>query len=175
MTALRRLLRVLLIAVAVLVGVFLVLPVGAFAIYAGWAMLVEIPRYADEFFDGVVPYDEVLASRRWVLSGEPFDCTFAIVRLAPEAPETPETAIRPGLGWQYYWGGDWAPSPGDYPGENNRDALDACAGNWDAGLQADLLRAVTEPGHWFARDGVGENLYIYSKPLRLAAHIRYGD
>ncbi len=158
----------------------------AFFYGCGWWLLVgqperlrarEDPVYADELFSGLLPVEEVLQSRKWHQRGaEPWDCTYAIVRLqAPALEQPPTRGWRNELGWQYQFGGDWKPTPAPLLGETTRDALEFCRRYWSAELYTELKFALGSSGSWFDRDRVGETLYIYAPRQRLAARIRFGD
>jgi len=129
------------------------------------------PHFAETYFKDRVSFVSVRATRRWHPRGAgPMACTFAIVDLAP-APGP----VRDDAAWQSGWGGRWQETPADHPGRNNRDALLECAPDFDDETNRKLRAAVTEPGSWYARDGVGEDVYVYSVPQGIAAFIRYGD
>lgn len=142
----------------------------------GWKKAVDDANYAAAVFDGVVAYDRVIASRRWHLEpAEPWDCTFAIVQLSDAAAETPDEPSVDEVAWYLSWGGDWQVTPADHPGWQNRDAIRECAHNWSPEVETKLLMAIAEPGSWYAHDGIGDVVYVYSLKQRIAARIRLGD
>ena len=133
--------------------------------------------YAVRVFDGVVAYDRVLASRiSWVAEPEDvWGCTFALVELPAAAALTPGKRANGEVAWYLEWGGDWKKTPVDHPGLHQRDTIRDCASNWSPDVETRLLSAISEPGSFYARDGVGETVYVYSAKLRIAARIRFGD
>ncbi|MCR8723203.1 hypothetical protein [Frigidibacter sp. ROC022] len=143
--------------------------------YPALRRLRDNPGYAEKLFAGVLEHDRVLASRRWHGWGaESWDCSYGIVELSDAAAPTPPTAVS-GDGWQFAYGGNWQASPAPPLNDTTRDALDFCSRYWDAALAGRLERALNTPGSWYIRDGVGETVFLYSVPERLAARIRYGD
>ncbi|MGH1354836.1 MAG: hypothetical protein ACRBBS_07145 [Thalassovita sp.] len=140
------------------------------------------PAYATAVFEPIVPFAHVLASREYHLIGEDWpnwDCTYAIVELSPNAPETPPSRIEDSDGflvnWRYRFGGDWLPTPKPPLPDNTRDALGFCAQYFDDDLIGRMEKALANPGSWFALGRVGETLFIYSLPQKVAARIRFGD
>lgn len=77
--------------------------------------LVEFIRdgrpYAAKVFDGVVPYDTILASLGLLSAGLAWDCTYAVVDLADDAPEQPPTRGRDKAEWWLALDGEWQPTP----------------------------------------------------------------
>lgn len=124
-----------------------------------------------------VPYESVLASRRWHpwAGRDGWDCTFAVVRLPEKAPAAPPTPPR-AREWYLEWGqGNWVATPGWAPCDNCRDAVAMCSQDFEQDITAQLLSALSAPGSWAQSDGVGETVSIYSAPQRIAARIRFGD
>lgn len=150
-----------------------------------WALLTspvawrQDAAYAATLFDGLVPYEGVDASRRWhpVLGGRRgWDCTYAIVTLAADAPAAPPAGDGgDGRGWQFAFGGDWAPTPFPPLGDTTRDAVGTCRGDWPPEVASRIDAALAAPGSWYWTDGAGEQVHLYSAPQRLAARVRYGD
>lgn len=140
---------------------------------------VRIRGYASKVLAGV-PYDAVLAARRWhpLIGGRSgWDCSFAVVRLPDDAPELPpkEASTRQ-RDWVPAWGRrDWIATPDRVPCDNCRDAVATCSTDFDEDTAAHLARALASPGSWAQRDGVGETLSICSAPERIAARVRGGD
>jgi len=130
--------------------------------------------YASQVF-AELPYDSVLASRRWHPlrdGGGGWDCTFAVVHLPEVAPLVPPV-LPASRQWYLKWGPrDWVATPGWAPCDNCRDAVAMCSGDLDADTAARLARALSEPGSWAQSDGAGETVSIYSAPERIAARIR---
>lgn len=158
----------------------------AFFYVCGWWVFVgapdrkrqrEDPVYASELFHGLAPVQEVLASRKWHRKdAEPWDCTYAIVRLTPDAPLVPPVRVRDNdLGWRYVFGGNWIPTPAPKLGDTTRDAIGFCAQYWPNDLTAEITQIIANPGAWYDRDRVGETVYLYAPKSRLAARIRFGD
>jgi hypothetical protein len=132
-------------------------------------------QYAHGVFSGLVVIDDVLASRKHhPLFGETWDCTYAIVALTDAAPQRPPSPKQI-TNWKYRFGGDWAPTPAPPLGDTTRDALSFCSEYFAADVASRLRTALTTPGSWYVRDGVGENLYIYAPKQDIAAKIRFGD
>lgn len=149
---------------------------GGFAILTHvWSERVrdrDDPHFAATYFADRVSFTAVRATRAWhPRDAKPHDCTFAIVDLDLSGPDpAPDDTA-----WQTRWPGGWQRTPADHPGHNNRDALLGCAKDFDEEINRKLRAAVTEPGSWYARDSVGEDVYVYSAPQGIAAYIRYGD
>jgi len=134
------------------------------------------PGFARAYFTDLVPYERVLASRKWHRVGaQAWDCTYAVVDLAETAPDRPGSRTETAKGWQFRWGGAWQPTPAAALGDTTRDALGYCGQYFSDDLNARLLAAISAPGSWYSRDRVGETLHLYSRPQGLAARIRYGD
>lgn len=136
----------------------------------------EDPGFAQEFFQGYLPFDSVLESRKWHPTNSfTWDCTYAIVELSEFAPDDPPFWRDREEGWQYRFGGSWQATPIAPLGSSTRDAIGFCAQYWPLELNERLKRATSEPGGWAIRGPVGETVYIYSVPERIAARIRFGD
>ncbi|MEO0929763.1 MAG: hypothetical protein AAFY14_03805 [Pseudomonadota bacterium] len=165
--------RILFWAIASAVALFVLavfVPIG----WMFWGKFVDDPRYAGDFFGDLVEYDEVIASRYWGTFGV-WSCTYAIVRLADAPPPYPNS--RPGAerGWRYAWGGDWQPTPAHTLGDTTRDALGACADEWDVGIYEELQASLDQEGAFYTRDGVDETVMIYAPSRQIAALVRFGD
>lgn len=153
--------------------------------FGGWWLFVgqpdktrqqEDPVYASELFEGLLPVEEILATRKWHVRGaEPWDCTFAIARLSEDMPATPPSREEGKLGWRYQFGGNWKQTPAPKLRSTTRDALAFCSKYWPRPLANELKSALSTHGAWFDRDGVGETLFIYAPKQRLAARVRFGD
>lgn len=77
---------------------------------------------------------------------------------------------------RYRFGGDWKETPEPDPVDNTRTALSFCSQYFDDVTNTRLSRALAEPGSWYQRGSVvDEILYIYSLPQNIAARIRFGD
>ena len=134
------------------------------AAYAGWV------------FDGVIPYAEVLASRYWTPLGDRsgWGCTFAVVRLGPNAPVIPGEGS--GDRARTDFGGNWRQGPLPPPGEMTRDALEECRSVLPPAAAAAVAAAAADPVLWWIRDDpVGETVQLYSVAAGVAARIRLGD
>jgi hypothetical protein len=154
--------------VAVKTGVLVLLLVGLVVLAV---VGVQDARHAHAVFSGKVDYEEVLATRRWHAPAEGFGCSYAVVSLKESAGRLP-----PGT-----WLGDepWMPSPVriaspthlTYPG----NAVSVCAakGHFSPDVADRLQRALIEPGSYYLH--LGESVFLYSAPLRIAAVVRYGD
>lgn len=158
----------------------------AFFYGCGWWLFVghmdhlrrtEDPGYAAELFAGLAPVDEILASRKYHQKGsEPWDCTYAIARLGPDAPVIPPTrAWDNELGWQYAFGGEWKGTPALPLARNARDAFGFCEKYWSKPLAKELDKAMANAGAWYSRSGSSELVFLYAPEQRLAARVRFGD
>ncbi len=134
-------------------------------VYAYNAVFVN-PKYTAQYFEGQLEIGKVLASRRWHrLGAEGWDCSYAIAEISPDLPPDPPES------WQI----EWKPTPAAPLGETTRDAVDFCRTYYSEDTQARLESALTTPGSFYDRDGVGETVWIYAPRHRIAARIRYGD
>ena len=137
--------------------------------------VLDDPGYAAQVFDGLLPYDRVLASRRWNPPFAGWGCTFAVVELGEDAPAAPVSRGADEAGWSFARGGDWQPTPAAPLKDTTRDAIDACAGDIGAEATAKIAAALSREGSWYLRDPVGETVHVYSPLEGVAARIRYGD
>ncbi|MCB1355937.1 MAG: hypothetical protein KDK53_05375 [Maritimibacter sp.] len=173
MRSIWRLFRALFHAIVAPVAVLAMIPI----LGIGKQLLYDNPVYAARVFADL-PHDTVLASRRWhpLFGGRPgWDCTYAVVGLA-EAPEVPPSVLAGQEAWDLDWGpGDWVATPGWAPCDNCRDAVAMCSADFDADTATRLARALARPGSWAQSDRVGETVWIYSAPERIAVRIRFGD
>lgn len=162
---------------------FSVLAVVLLVTVSGWMIWrvssqLQNPGFAAHVFDGVVPVETIIASRKWHRIGaEPWDCTFAIATLAEGAPVEPPEDTRADPGWRFRFGGiwPWRPTPAPPLGDTTRDALAVCRSYWSDEIGRTLDHAMSTSGAWYARDPVGETVFLYAPDIRLAARIRYGD
>ena len=128
--------------------------------------------YAEAVFGGVVPYYDVLTSRRYVYLGNPtrLSCDFVVVRMAPDPslqPPRPDFA-RPDAA---QFGGLWQPSPGINSLTARASPLDHCQTVMFPGVADDLRAALELPDSWVARDPLGRTMFIYAPGARMAARI----
>jgi len=150
--------------------------IGLLVLWPAWRRAVDDPPFAAQVFDGRIPYDGVLASRRWNPSGlAGWGCTYAVVALGKDAPEGPGQHDPGEGGWQFAWGGNWRPTPAAPLGDTTRDAVEACAADLDPDTALRLRASLSAPGSWYVRDAVGETVHVYSAPQGIAARVRYGD
>ncbi|MCG7494825.1 hypothetical protein [Thalassobius sp. Cn5-15] len=163
-------------------GIFLLLMCGCEALKVRYNHAADSPAYAEAVFERLLPFDRVLASRAYHLIDDDWpnwDCTFAIVELAADAPEAPPSRVMAedglNLGWRYVFGGSWEATPKTPLSPNTRDALGFCVQYFEAEVSQRLRSAMREPGSWYVLGPVGETLFIYSLPQRIAARIRFGD
>ncbi len=156
------------------VGSLLSLAVLIYFAFHGVAALVSNPRYAEQVFADLVPYDDVLASKKWHgIGDEPRACTYAIVSLRSDAGFDPPTAEQ--ADWRLVFAGDWKPTPDKSLDDAVRDPATVCRDEWSEETGKRLIHALKAPGSWYWRDGMRETIYIYSQPEHLAARIRWGD
>lgn len=151
-----------------------------FLVWGAWHLhniLFENPRYAAQVFEQVLPGSTPLESKRWHGPGDnDWACTYAVVALPDDALSTPPVPTQTSTHWQLRYGGDdWTATPMPPLGDMTRDALSACAPEWDADIRRRVDHAVTKAGSFVIVDGVGETVFIYSKPQGFAARVRYGD
>lgn len=172
---LRQLLFNLLKTLALLASVFLLIKL-LLGYYADQREAEAVdPIYAVEVFSPLFPIRKVIASRKFHHpDGEPWDCTYAIVELAANAPERPPTSPE-NTHWYLEFGGNWQETPEPPLRETIRRALSFCSKYFEPEVSEVLSRALALKGSWYDRDSVGETLFIYSKPHQIAARIRYGD
>lgn len=132
---------------------------------------------AAKVVDGVVSYGAILASRGWhpLSAGLTWDCTYAAVDLADDAPEEPPTRGRGEAEWRLAFGGEWQPTPAAPLGGATRDALSFRTRYWDQELGERLPAAISLADSWYLPDPVGETVFVYSLPQRIAARVRFGD
>lgn len=139
--------------------------------------------YAGRVFEGVVPYDRVIASRRYNIEG--IDCTFAVVELAPDAlRDPPAPSLGPGtpphVDPANAFSGEWIETPGPPLELPNGDGpWVTCYNAFGADLYARLANAVAEPGGWWiaslGRPGGNREIQVYSPPTGLAFVLYEGD
>lgn len=134
------------------------------------------PGYAQRVFAGLLPFDAVLAERErhpwWELD---WDCTYAVVGLTDGALPAPPSRPREEVPWWLAFGGGWEATPMPPVGDTTRDALAFCGRYWDDDVNLRLAAATAQAGSWYVRDDVGETVFVYSLPQRLAARVRFGD
>lgn len=158
----------------------------AFLYCIGWWLFVghmdrlrvkEDPIYAAQFFDGILPVEDVLASRKWHShEAESWDCTYAIARLSPNRPEVPPSRPRINdLGWQYQFGGNWIQTPMPLLSDNMRDAISFCEKYWPQTLSDEIRGILGSFDAWYIRDPIGETIFLYAPQQRLALRVRFGD
>jgi hypothetical protein len=134
------------------------------------------PIYARDVFAGRFPVAEVLATRRYhVRDAELWDCTYAIVRLGPDAPERPPTWQDMEIAWDLRFGGEWIETPAAELPVNYHDKIDLCAKYWPPALFTELKDTLYSPGAWFVSRQYSDTLHLYSKQRQIAARIRFGD
>ena len=139
----------------------------------GTGSLVPGPEaYARKVFGGLIPIEEVLASKLASVEGK--GCTYAIIRTGAGVANAPPTSALGTVWWERF-GGDWRQSPERLFGTLPVDVLDECRGEWQAGLGAELQHALDTPGNWYMRSATAEDLHIFSADGRLAARIRFGS
>ena len=155
-------------------GLLISLPVlGYFAVHT-WIALIANPNYAREVFSDLLPYDAVLASKKWhAIGDEAWACTYAIVELGDNAVADPPLGAQ--SDWRLVFVGDWKPTPEQPPEPDMRDPVGFCSDEWTEDIETRLTRALAGPGSWYWTDGIRETMHIYSAPEHLAARIRWGD
>ncbi len=151
-------------------------------VYMGWQarnILLVNPRYASEVFAPHFPNAPTLESRRHHgLMADWIDCTYAIVELPQDAPAAPpdSASSSKNRAWHLQYGGpQWQPTP--MPAQSERAALtfDACLSYWSRDTAGQVRAAISAKGSFVLTPGIGETVFLYSKPQGIAARIRYGD
>lgn len=170
------------VMVAVGFGIVLItMPMAVFGIDLAKGEFWDNPRYAAKFFDGLVPFERVLASRRWNTPGTArWDCTFAVVDLAPDTPALPGGRRGDVSGGQFQWGdrgaaSGWLPTPAAALPRLSRDAVATCADRLPPAAAGRIRAALDAPGAFYWRDRTGATVQLYAPGKRMAAHLRYGD
>jgi len=164
------------------VGLFLLLP---FALFYGChtkRAFLDNPVYAEQVFAPHFQEFKVHESRRWHrLGAAAWDCTYAIIGLAETAPARPPSVEYDVMSdnhprWFLKWGvGEWQATPVPPLRDGTRDAVAACEACWADDVAARIRSALNTPGSYRIVGSVGETVYIYSQPQRIAARIRFGD
>ncbi|MDO6726739.1 hypothetical protein Q4544_07340 [Cognatishimia sp. 1_MG-2023] len=163
---------------AVFAGIFAFFGIGWDDIRDRHNEWADRPDYAERVFADLLPITKVLASRQyrhWGPDRSSWDCTYAIVELADDAPDGPVTSARENDGWSFRFGGDWQQTSFDPVAEDTRDAVDYCGKYWPDAVAQRMRLSLSEPGHWFVEGAIGEVIFVYSKQHLLAARIRFGD
>ena len=126
---------------------------------------------------GFMNYDSTLESRRWHSDG--FGCTYASVALPEKVPDEPPTQWLKAIAWYE--------TPVIFQDEAiNRychNLICECKDDWDPSSMNRLEKALSNPGSFYyfhkhepphpsMHQGV---IYIYSKPEKVAAIVRFGD
>jgi hypothetical protein len=138
-------------------------------------------------FDPVLPYEAVLATRRWRPGGgEVWHCSYAVVALPEIAPPDPPPVVPPGKSeqalrfpeWILRFGGAWVATPlsqtpdADYM----RGWTGACFEDLPDDVNDQILNGLTEPGSWGESEPAHSGTFhVYSAPQRIVARIRFGD
>ena len=145
--------------------------------YPAWRSARDDPDYAAAYFDGVIPYDRVVASK---YRGNTiyWSCTFAGVELAPDGPSTPPAVPDRG-DWRLRWPDPdewvWTPLIDDDPEDmlTPLDVVNECASDWPNAAGERLAEALSRPGSFYVDRG--DTVTIFAPAVGLAARIRYGD
>ncbi len=148
-------------------GLFFLTPV-VFVVVVSALLSYQNHVYTDDSFSGVVPYDEVLASRRWqpFFMENPLNCTYAVVSLCKNA------ASQPPSGWPHE-SPNWVETPIVYPA-NSLEIVSPCLDNFSPETRLRLETATKTAGSYYWRYD-SEVTYLYSQKENIAAYIRYGD
>lgn len=164
---------------ATFAGIFLLAIWGWKSFKSSHNAKADRPEYALEVFTPLLLVGGVLASREYHPIGANFpywDCTYAVIELGADPPQIPPSAtFDDGINWRFRFGGTWHETPAPALRETTRSALDFCSQYFTDEVTKRLQRALANPGSWYMRDHVGENLHIYSLPQNIAARIRFGD
>jgi len=157
-------------------ALFLLVVLTGLGLLGAWAKMTWDNRaHASRVF-AQVPYDHVIASHRWhpLGGGHPFDCTYAIVALLPDAQATPPDLPR--RSFPLDWGGTWEATPVSLdrlPGNGETGQRHICERQLSSDTWDRIEAALTTPGSWVSCDY--ETLSLYSAPQGLAMRFRYGD
>ena len=158
---------------AFLWSLLLVIGIGV-AIYKYFDL--QNQRYASDYFS-FMPVEKSLESRKWHF--ETLACTYAVVSITEDAPHEPPA--------QWLENITWSEAPLKFKesvgSHDCRNLICECQQNWQESNYGKLNRALSQPGSYYYLTGqtapydrIGQAvLFIYSKPERIAARVRYGD
>lgn len=140
--------------------VLVVAAFGIFGLAIAGLLGFQNRTYASKVFANIMDYDKVLASRKW--HNQTFGCTYAIVSLKEGSSHSPPDKWLRNETWSK------TPVRTDTP-------ISFCVqdGELSSEVAARLQAAVRDPGSYYFY--FQENLWLYSKPQKIAALIRYGD
>ncbi len=153
--------RIAKVVVIAVIGICGVVPAGL--------IVFQNQTYASKVFANNVAYDKVLASRKWHTSA--FGCSYAIVSLKEGASHFPPDT---GLGNE-----TWSKTPvrltRPIHHDDTTNPISVCVtkGEFSSDVAARLQTAVREPSSYYIH--LGETLFLYSEPQKIAAVVRYGD
>ena len=143
--------------------------IGICGVFPAALIVFQNQTYASKVFANNVAYDKVLASRKWHASA--LGCSYAIVSLKESARHSPPDA----------WLGDetWSGTPvrltRPIHHDDTTNPISACVttDEFSSVVAARLQSAVREKGSTHIH--LGEALFLYSEPQKIAAFVRYGD
>ena len=133
-------------------------------------------NYAGKYF-GFMNYESTLESRRW--HSEVLGCTYAIVALPEKAPVQPPTQWLKEIAWY--------DTPMIFQDEAKtrycHNLICECESDWDPSSMNLLEKALSNPGSFYyfhkhrpPHSSMGQGvIFIYSKPEKVAAMVRFGD
>lgn len=185
-----------------LLGVMLFLVLDAAAFVAAQYYKYRIVRdrenraYAKQVFEGVVPFDTVLASNRWIEfypaqlspgyelaeqiipdgNGD-LVCRVAAVELADNAAPYPPTVGAAQKQPPFDFLGDWMPTPIPVFDDRTWTSRHPCADDAGMAVMSRLATALSTEGSWWrgTPDAIDGRLYVYSKQQNLAVRMYYGE
>ena len=136
--------------------------------------------YADRVFYGVVSYDRVVASQRYIdtLGIRNEGCIYAVVHLSPDASsEPPRVARGPNAEPHdplHFFGKGWQSTPASEPADPlGNERWIVCQVALGEALFDQLRQVAATSGGWWT--GNGGDLSVYSQPAGLAFKLREGD
>ena len=164
----------------------------AAALYLIWLVLFDVearwrnnrddPFYATYYFDGLLAYDRIIASRFW-RNLDYLSCKYGVVSLSAEPATQPPIFLQTyadGLDRDHIWPrpAEWRSTPMAGVSEDRWDTSDYvtyCGKQWPEGEAERLSGALKMPGSFYAERGA-DTLFIYSPSARIAARIEvYAD
>ena len=137
--------------------------------------------YAAEYFDGLVPFDTVLAGSRDLPADVVFDlrspkyCSYAIVALRADAPSDPPKPRFDRRGKAFRWGflSKTRRLSGHGGASTFEEAFWYCAQFWSRNAQYVLRKAIDDPTTVFSDGPPPGEFFLYSAQHRVAMRLRY--
>ena len=153
-----------------------------FDVEAPWRNQRDDPFYATYYFDGLLAYDRIIASRFW-RDPDYISCKYGVVSLSAEPAPQPPSIEQPyddAKNRNHIWPkpAKWQSTPMtavSADGWNISDFVTYCGKQWQDGEAERLSAALKVPSSFYAVRG-GDTLFIYSPTARIGARIQvYAD